>query len=145
MATKTTRKKNVSTDPRLIVKRSHSGLGMFAKEPIKKKSFIIEYTGKRIPTKVADTLPGRYFFEIDSNWTIDGSTRSNTARYINHSCDPNCEAEIDENDRIMIYAIKNIEKGEELSFDYGEEYFEEFLKEDCRCNSKKCRAAVGKK
>lgn len=139
------KKKSTTSDPRLVVKRSHSGLGMFAKEPIKKGSFIIEYVGKRIPTKVADTLPGRYFFEIDSTWTIDGSTRTNTARYINHSCDPNCEAEIDEHDRILISAIKNIAKDEELSFDYGEEYFEEFLKEDCRCGTAKCRALLNKK
>ncbi len=74
-----------------------------------------------------------YLFEID------GLERSNQARYINHSCDPNCEVYI-EKSRIMIYAIKNIPAGAELSYDYGEEYFDEFLKPvGCRCATKKCR------
>lgn len=123
-------------DARFKIKKAGPGLGLglFATVPFKKGQFVIEYTGKKIPTKVADELSTRYLFEIDDDWTIDGSPRSNTARYINHSCDPNCESEI-VGDRIHINAIKNIKPGEELSFDYGEEYFDEFIKPvGCKCN-----------
>lgn len=113
------------------------GFGLFALVPIRKGEFILEYTGTRITTAVADKLPTRYLFEIDEDWTIDGSPRSNTARYINHSCDPNCEADIVDG-KILITAAKNILAGEELTFDYGEEYFDEFIKPfGCMCQS--CR------
>ena len=112
------------------------GLGLFTRAAIPARSFVAEYTGKRISTKEADTLPTRYLFEIDSKWTIDGSPRSNIARYINHSCAPNCEADI-KGGRIMILAVRDIEAGEELTFDYGEEYFDEFIKPvGCKC--KRC-------
>lgn len=117
------------------------GLGLFAAIPIEKGTFILEYTGRKLPSKVANRLNNRYLFEIDKNWTIDGATKANLARYINHSCDPNCEAEIDAKDRIMLHATRDIEKGEELAFDYGSEYFEEFIRPvGCRCGSDKCRA-----
>ena len=94
---------------------------------------MIEYTGRHIPNELADSLKTKYLFELDEQWTIDGSTRANTARYINHSCKPNCEAEI-EDGKILISAIKNIAAGEELTFDYGEEYFDEFIKPiGCKC------------
>ena len=109
------------------------GEGLFAALPIKKGDFILEYTGTKIPTKVADEMTSRYLFEIDEQWTIDGSPRSNTARYINHACEPNTEAEI-EDDRIMIYAIRDIKKGEELTIDYDTEYFDEFIRPvGCKC------------
>ena len=118
------------------------GKGLFTMQKIKKGEFVIEYTGTKITTATADALGTRYLFELDSEWTIDGSVRTNTARYINHSCDPNCEAEIDE-DKIMIYAVKNIVQGEELSFDYGEEYFNDFIRPiGCRCHTKLCRTPV---
>lgn len=126
---------NKGPDPRFRVAKaaSGSGHGLFAVVPIKKGDFILEYTGKRIPTKTADQLPTRYLFHVDEEWTIDGSPRTNLARYINHGCDPNCEVEVDDG-RLMIYAVKNIKKGEELSFDYGEEYYDEFIKHaGCRC------------
>lgn len=129
------------TDGRFVVRKSNDGKGhgLFALKPIKKGDFILEYIGKKIPTPLADTLTTRYLFEIDEKWTIDGSERSNAARYINHSCDPNCEVYI-EKGRIMIYAVKNIAIGEELSYDYGDEYFDEFLRPvGCRCGSPKCR------
>ncbi|MDB5188200.1 MAG: nuclear protein [Candidatus Kaiserbacteria bacterium] len=122
------------------VKRSApgAGLGLFTLVPFKKGDFVIEYTGDKIPTPQANKLSTRYLFEIDEKWTIDGSKRGNLARYINHSCDPNCETEIDEKDRIIIHAIKNIKAGDELGYDYGEEYFDQFLKDaGCRCKAKK--------
>jgi len=133
-------KKTKLKEARVRVGRSSpgQGLGLFALEQIQKKDFVIEYKGKKIPTKVADTLGTKYLFEIDEKWTVDGSDKKygNEARYINHSCEPNCEAEIDEYDHILIYAIKNIKKGEELNYDYGKEYFDEFIKPyGCKCEA----------
>ena len=76
------------------VGRSRTGAGLFATDFIKKGTFIIEYWGKRVPTKTADDLNSKYLFEINSRWTVNGSDRRNIARYINHSCRPNAEADI---------------------------------------------------
>ena len=116
--------------------RPGTGLGLFANAPIAKGDFILEYTGERIPTRIADELTTKYLFEIDSEWTIDGASRSNTARYINHDCHPNTEAEISEDDRIEISAIRDIAAREELTIDYGDEYFDEFIRPSgCKCAS----------
>lgn len=125
------------------------GKGLFAREEIKKGAFIIEYTGIPLPTEVADDHPGRYLFEVDEKVTLDGDTDDNTAKYINHSCDPNVEAEIDEdgegNGHVNIYAIKKIMPGQELYIDYGDEYFDEFIKPiGCRCGSINCKSIVAK-
>ncbi len=115
------------------VGRSSAGLGLFAIEPIKRGDFIIEYVGKKISHKEAEDHTGKYLFEINNKWTVDGADRKNIARYINHSCKPNCETEI-RNGRILIFAIKNIPVGEELHYDYGEDYFDTFIKpHGCRC------------
>lgn len=119
------------------VKRSRPGcgLGLFVDQDIEKKAFVIEYTGNRIRSKVADTLGTKYLFDLENGFTLDGSARSNLARYINHSCGPNVEAELDGN-HIYIYALRNIESGEEMTIDYGEEYFDEFIKPyGCKCDS----------
>ena len=121
---------------RFAIRKSRPGLGhgLFATAPLKSGDFVLEYTGRKIPTPRADTLPTRYLFEIDRRWTIDGSSRSNIARYINHSCSPNCEGDI-RGGRILIYAARDIKKGEEFTIDYGEEYFDEFIKPvGCKCN-----------
>ena len=116
--------------------RPGTGLGLFARAQIRKGDFILEYTGEKILSKIADDHPGRYLFEIDDEWTINGETRSNTARYINHDCHPNTEAEISEDDRIMIHALHDIIVGEELTIDYGDEYFNEFIRPSgCKCAS----------
>ncbi|HUO56269.1 MAG TPA: SET domain-containing protein-lysine N-methyltransferase [Candidatus Paceibacterota bacterium] len=116
------------------------GGGLFALMPIKKGEFILEYTGEKIPARAADESGSRYLFEINKNWTIDGSGMDNKARWINHSCDPNCEASI-EKGHILINACKDIMKGEELTFDYGDDYFDEFIRPiGCRCGSANCRA-----
>lgn len=95
----------------------------------------MEYTGKKIPTHVADALKTRYLFELDSEWTIDGEEESNIARYINHACTPNAEAEIHD-DRILISATRDILPGEEITIDYGEEYFDEFIRPaGCKCQA----------
>jgi SET domain-containing protein len=109
------------------------GQGLFARTPLAKDSFILEYIGKHIPSADADVSKSRFLFEIDDQWTIEGDVPENTARYINHACDPNTEAEI-EDGKINIYAIRDIAPGEELTIDYGEEYFDEFIRPiGCRC------------
>jgi uncharacterized protein len=72
-------------------------------------------------------------FEINSRWTVDGSVRSNIGRYANHSCRPNAESAL-RRGKVILRAIKAIEPGEEITYDYGEEYFELFIKPNgCRC------------
>jgi len=113
--------------------RTSTGFGLFARRVFHKGEFVAEYTGRKISTKEADALNTRYLFEIDKDWTIDGSPRSNIARYMNHSCDPNCETDIVDG-RIVVSALRDVQVGEELTFDYGEEYFDEFIKPiGCRC------------
>ena len=114
------------------VGRSRTGLGLFATKPIKKGQFIIRYWGRRVPTKTADDLNSRYLFELNSRWTVDGATRRNIARYINHSCRPNAETDVKQG-KILITAMKSIAPGEEITYNYGRAYFDMFLKPNCRC------------
>ncbi len=120
---------------RFAIKKSMPGVGMglFAVKPIKRGERVLEYTGNRIPTKEANESDSRYLFEINRNWTIDGPVPANLAGYVNHSCDPNTEAEI-EDGHIFYVAVSDITSGEELTIDYGEEYFDEFIKPvGCKC------------
>ncbi len=117
--------------PKLKTKRSSAGLGLFAAEPIAKGTTIIEYVGHRVRSTSA--IENRYIFNVNKTWDIDGSPRWNTARYINHSCRPNCEA-VNRRGRIFIMAKKNIQPGEELTYHYGKDYFEGYIKPaGCRC------------
>lgn len=128
--------KSISQENQIVsyrVGRSRSGLGLFAAAPFKKGDFVIEYSGEMISTEEADERDNKYLFEINSRWTVDGSSRKNIARYINHSCRPNCEVDIKKK-KIMVYALKRIKPGEELAYDYDKEYFDEFIKPfGCRC------------
>lgn len=123
--------------PHVRVGRSSAGLGLFAKEPINKGQLIIEYTGDRISQDEANRRGGRYLFEVTDDLVIDGKGRENTARYINHACKPNAEAEHDEDeDRIFIRAKKRIAPGEEITYHYGKEYMKEIIgPEGCKCAS----------
>jgi hypothetical protein len=116
--------------------RPGTGLGLFTTVPIKKGAFVVEYTGKQITNKQADEIgQNRYIFEISKLWSIDGSPRTNLARYVNHACKPNCEADIVDG-RLCYYAKRNIKVGEELTIDYGIDYFEDFIKPTgCKCVS----------
>ena len=126
-------KKILNESKQTIVKRSKSGLGLFAGKDIKKKEFIIEYVGEVLTCKEADIRGGKYLFETSKNRFIDGSTRKNCARYINHSCTPNCEVVI-ERGHINVYSLKSITKGEEFHYDYEKDYFDEYIKlKGCRC------------
>lgn len=117
----------------LVVKKSHSGLGLYTTTPIKKGAFIIEYVGPLLNDEQVQKKGGKYLFALGKKWTIDGSNRKNIARYINHSCiRTNCEP-IQYALRIKIRATRNIKAGEELHYDYGKEYFDEFIGKHCRC------------
>lgn len=123
----------------LRIKKGVNGLGLFTDVDIKKGEYIIEYKGNLISTTEADEKGGQYLFEINSRWTIDGTPRTNTARYINHSCRPNCESDTRERDkRVLIFSRKNIKAGEELNYDYGKTFWNDWIKpKGCRCE--KCQ------
>lgn len=119
----------------VAVKKSSAGLGLFAARSFEKEDLVIEYTGERISTEGADRRGGKYLFILDKKRVIDGKGRENIARYMNHSCRPNCEAEIDEDDdTVYIRARKHIDAGEELTYHYGKAYVDEYIKPfGCRC------------
>ena len=118
------------------VGRSSTGLGLFATEPIKKRAFIAEYKGRRLTNEQAEKLEARgsrYLYEINSCWTIDGSSRKNIARYANHSCRPNAESHRSKG-KIILRAIKMIHPGDEITYDYGRDYFRNVITpRGCKC------------
>ena len=128
------------------------GKGIVATRNIKKSTRIIQYIGEIVSKKEGDRRSGNrikkylksnrtgsvYIFELNKKYDIDGFFGYNKARYINHSCNPNCEVEIS-NDQIWISSIKNINKGEELSYDYGYTFDKDDYKDhECKCGSKYC-------
>ena len=115
------------------------GNGGFAKKDIKKGTKLIEYIGKKITKEEAETISdknGVFLFEVNKKWDIDGNIPENSARFINLSCDPNCNFEI-KNNKIWIKAKRDIKKGEELSYNYGFD-LEGHKKYPCRCGTKNC-------
>jgi SET domain-containing protein len=136
------------------VGRARTGLGLFATEPIKKRAFIVEYKGPRLSNEKADRLEARgskYMYQVNDKWTIDGSSRKNVARYANHSCRPNAESDTvrgknggnGRGGRVIIRAIKNIKPGDEIVYDYGDDYFK-YVITPARCQCDKCRAKRAK-
>ena len=120
--------------------RSVTGLGLFATKPIKRGAYIATYRGRRIATEEADRRAARgasYMFEVNKRWTIDGSPLWNVARYINHSCRPNAKP-VGRKGGIVIVALRQIEAGEEITYDYGREYLKCFLN-DGGCHCAACR------
>jgi hypothetical protein len=119
------------------VGRSYTGLGLFATKPIKKGTKIVRYFGPLLDSKKKkdDAVENKYLFELNGRWTIDGSVRENIARYINHACKPNAESDVRPRKRkVFIRAIKHIEPGEEINYDYGTDYFKAYLKPiGCKC------------
>ena len=117
--------------------------GLYASCDIKKGTRIIEYKGKIISVKKSKTDPkfdnekAIYLFNINKRFDLDGDFKFNIARLINHSCDPNCEV-FGEGLKVWVYAMKDIRKGDELSYDYGFSYDENFRQYPCNCRSKKC-------
>jgi SET domain-containing protein len=128
------------------VGRSITGLGLFATRPIRKRARIAEYKGRLLNTKEANRLEARgnrYLYELNSRWTIDGTPRSNLARYANHSCNPNAET-IDVRHRVFIRALRNIKPGEEIVYDYGIDYLKNVIgRSNCKCG--RCRRRRARK
>jgi len=120
--------------------RSRTGLGLFATRLIKKNSRIAEYKGPLLTTKQANKIEAngnRYLYEINSRWTIDGTPRSNIARYANHSCNPNADS-YNVKLRVFIRALRNIKPGEEIVYDYGIDYLKNVIgRSNCKCS--RCR------
>jgi uncharacterized protein len=120
------------------VGRSRTGLGLFATEFIKKGTFIVEYKGRRMRNADADKLAdsgAKYLYEINNRWTVDGSSRRNVARYANHSCRPNAESDTTRDRRIIIRSTRNIYPGDEITYDYGKDYFDLIIKPlGCKCD-----------
>jgi uncharacterized protein len=127
------RKKTLDSSWKFAVRKTRTGLGLFSNTIFSKGELVIEYTGALISNADADRRGGRYLFQVNSRWTVDGTGRENLSRYINHSCDPNCIA-YTRGKRILIYARRAIGPGEELSYDYGKEYFDAFIgPKGCAC------------
>lgn len=141
--------------PYLEIRQSAiQGRGGFAATRIPKGARIIEYTGERISQKEADRRYDdasmkrhhTFLFSLDSGKVIDAAVGGNDARFINHSCDPNCQA-IETRGRIFIEALRDIAQGEELFYDYAYERTEDTTEEDekmyvCLCGSKNCRGSI---
>ena len=125
-------------------------LGVYASKDIAKGTKIIEYVGNKLTKAQADKRADEileasqkdnskgmvYIFELNKKYDIDGEVPYNTAKYINHSCNPNCEVEIIKG-KIWVIALKDIKKGEELSYNYGYD-FEDYAEHPCKCGSLNC-------
>ncbi|MFH1409655.1 MAG: SET domain-containing protein-lysine N-methyltransferase [Nanoarchaeota archaeon] len=137
--------------PYLILRQSRvHHKGIFAKKFIPKGKELIEYVGRKISKKEGDRIADEhiennkndptngkvYVFELNKRYDLDGNVPWNTARFINHSCDPNCEV-VDIKSHLWITAIRDIKKGEELYYNYGYD-LEDYQDHPCRCGSEKC-------
>ena len=123
------------------------GRGVYATEKIRKGTAIIEYTGERVSADEADRRyednPSTYLFTISNDVYIDGLSEGNDARLINHSCDPNCEAILEDDERIMIYALRKIKPDEELGYDYRLSDEEDASTDyTCRCGAPNCKGTM---
>ena len=129
------------------------GSGVYAAADLAAADQIVEYVGELVDKKEGERRAWAqsakaektgeaavYIFNLSKKWDLDGSMEWNPARLINHSCDPNCEA-FTEGKRIFVYALRDIAKGEELTFDYGFEA-ETYADHPCRCGSENCHGFI---
>lgn len=143
--------------PRIVIRNSKiHGRGVYAARKLAAGERIIEYKGERITWKEADRRPPSdpddpnhtFFFSLsDGKTVIDANVNGNAARWINHSCEPNCESEETDDGRVYIEALRDIRRGEELNYDYGliiDERLTPTLKKQhaCRCGSPQCRGTM---
>ncbi len=121
------------------------GRGCFAAVAFKQGRKIVEYAGERISRReVARRLKNKrriHISNINSYWAIDGSRGGNGSQFINHSCEPNCQARI-VHGHLLFFALRDIEAGEELLLDYGESYHSD--KKRCKCGAATCRRRINK-
>jgi SET domain-containing protein len=148
--TRTVSKSAKTRSPAIIVRGSEiHGKGVFAARAIAKGERIIEYKGKLITEVEADERYGddetnhTFLFLLDNDMVIDAYRGGNSARWINHSCNPNCEP-VEEGNRLYIHAIRNIKAGDELSYAYNlviEERYTPAIKRlyACRCGTRQCQ------
>jgi len=142
--------------PAYVVRNSTiHGRGVFARRKIRKGKTIIEYRGDRTTWKIASRRPDSdpenpwhtFIFELDDGTVIDAGIRGNAARWINHSCDPNCTTFEDGDGRVFIESRRKIKTGEELTYDYRLSIDGKVTKKaraalTCRCGTKKCRGSL---
>ncbi len=138
---------------RFVVRNSGiHGKGVFAVTRIPAGTRLIEYKGERLTEAQVDKRyakddnPHTFLFALDDGMVIDATTGGNSARWINHSCAPNCEA-VDDGDRIYIETLRAIRPGEELSYNYRIELEERHTPElkrlyQCRCGARRCRGTI---
>jgi len=129
--------------PYKIIKSNIHHQGLCAARNIKMDEKVIEYIGKKITNEQAEKdikygYDVTYLFTLNKKYLLDGDFKFNTARLINHSCDPNCEVLDISKTKIWITAMRNIKKGEELSYDYGFGFDSNYKDHKCRCGSKNC-------
>ncbi|HVO89091.1 MAG TPA: SET domain-containing protein-lysine N-methyltransferase [Casimicrobiaceae bacterium] len=154
-AAKKTKSKSRRTLPYVVRKSKVHGRGVFAARTIRRGADIIEYRGERITSKEADRRPDSdpdnpyhtFLFELNDGRVIDAAVRGNAARWINHSCAPNCEPYEDEEGRVFITAKRTIKAGEELGYDYrlhvpGRKTRKVLEAYACRCGAKRCRGTM---
>uniref|UniRef100_A0A453KKZ5 Histone-lysine N-methyltransferase ASHH3 n=4 Tax=Triticinae TaxID=1648030 RepID=A0A453KKZ5_AEGTS len=136
-----------------LIKTEKCGFGLIAEEEIKKGEFVIEYVGEVIDDRTCEERLWKmkrqrytnfYLCEVSSNMVIDATNKGNKSRFINHSCEPNTEMQkwtVDGETRVGIFALRDIQRGEELTYDYK---FVQFgADQDCHCGSSNCRKMVG--
>lgn len=120
-----------------------AGQGLFAEQGIRQGTKIMRYIGEKIPQPESDrrlAAGNVYIFGLDERYALDGSTPKNTARFINHACDPNCQTEQYGN-TIWIVAIRDIAAGEELTYNYGYG-LDDAPPEPCHCGAKHCCGSI---
>ncbi len=142
----------MTTNPYILKKKSSvHGWGIFAKEFIPKGTRVVEYVGEKITKAESDRRGPKlveyakkhkeqgavYLFELNQRYDIDGHVAYNTEKFINHSCEPNCEVDIIRG-HIWIIALRDIIKGEELLYNYGYDDFKGFEEHPCYCGSSRC-------
>ena len=126
-----------------IKKSNIDNKGLYASKNIKAKQIVIHYKGKLVTKKEVEKNPkfdndkAIYLFNVNNRYDLDGDFKYNDARLINHSCNPNCEVE-GKGLKLWIVAIKDIKKGEELSYDYGFGYDKDYKQFVCKCGAKNC-------
>ena len=117
--------------------------GLSAATNIKKGQKIIQYKGKKVSLNKVETNSKYdnekeiYLFNLNKRYDLDGDFKYNTARLINHSCNPNCEV-VEDNKKLWIFAIRDIKKNEELTYDYGFSFDKDYKQYVCKCGSKNC-------
>ena len=126
-----------------IKKSNIDNKGLYASRNIKADTVVIHYKGKLISKKETERNPkydnekAIYLFNVNSRYDMDGDFEYNTARLINHSCNPNCEV-AGKGLKLWIFALRDIKKGEELSYDYGFGFDENYKDYVCKCGTKNC-------